>query len=55
MITVYKIILDNGYIEFLNMDEAIQYRDKNHKNSEIETIQRENVINPIEVEYIYAN
>ena len=51
MITVYKIILENGYIEFLNHDEAIQYRDQNHKNSEIKTIQRENIINPIEVEY----
>lgn len=49
MITIYKIILENGYIEFLNMDEATEYRDKNHKNSEIETIRRENVINPIEV------
>ena len=49
MITIYKIILENGYIEFLNLDEAIQHRDQNHKNSEIETIQRENVINPIEV------
>jgi len=49
VITIYKIILENGYIEFLNMGEAIQYRDKNHKNSEIETSQRENVINPIEV------
>jgi len=49
MITIYKIILENGYIEFLNMDEAIQHRDQNYKNSEIETIQRENVINPIEV------
>jgi hypothetical protein len=49
MITVYKIILENGYIEFLNHDEAIQYRDKNHKNSEIEVIKRENITNPIEV------
>jgi len=51
MITIYKIILENGYIEFFNIEEAIQHRDQNHKNSEIETIQRENVINPIEVEY----
>lgn len=51
MITIYKLILDNGYVEFLNLDDAIQYMDKNHKNSEIETIERENIINPIEVQY----
>ena len=50
MITIYKIILQNGYIEFLNMDEAIQHRDQNHNNAEIETIHRENVINSIEID-----
>lgn len=41
MVTIYRIIHACGWVEFLNIEEAQEYRDANYSGCLIEEIQRD--------------